>query len=90
MALRRRCLRTRLLPEHVVRQLAAPVLLDGAHAHGRQLDERIARQLAHARLGHAEHLGELRVGLPLLQDELDDRPLLGGELVKGGHEQGEL
>ena len=85
-----RCLGTRLLPEHVVGELTAPVLLDRAHAHGRQLHERIARQLAHARLGHAEHLGELRIGLALLQDELDDRPLLSGELVKGGHEQGEL
>ena len=90
MPLRGRCLGTRLLPEHVVGELAAPVLLDRAHAHGRKLDERIARELAHARLGHTEHLGELRVGLALLQDELDDRPLLGGELVKGGHEQGEL
>ena len=26
----------------------------------------------------------------LLQDELDDRPLLCGKLVEGGHEQGEL
>ena len=90
MALGRRRLGPRLLAEHVVGELAAPVLLDGPDADRRQLDERVTGELAHAPLGHAEHLRELLVGLPLLQDELDDRPLLGGKLVEGGHEQGEL
>ena len=66
-----------LLAEHVVGELAAPVLLDAAHAHRGELDERVARELAHARLGHAEHVRELVVALPLLEHELDDRPLLG-------------
>ena len=57
-----------LLPEDVVGELAAPVLLDAAHAHRRELHERVARKLAHARLRHAEHVRELGVGLPLLKD----------------------
>ena len=74
-----------LLAEHVVGELAAPVLLDPAHADRGELDERVAGELAHARLGDAEHVGELVVVLALLEHELDDRPLLVGELVEGGH-----
>ena len=85
MALRGGGLGSGLLAEHVVGELAAPVLLHAAHAHGRQLHERVARQLAHARLRHAEHVRELGVGLPLLKDELDDRPLLGRQLIERGH-----
>jgi hypothetical protein len=89
MAARGRDLRPRLLAEHVVGQLAAPVLLDAAGADRGQLDERVAGTLANARLGDAEHVGELVVALALLQDELEDGPLLVRELVEGGHEQGE-
>ena len=78
-------LRAGLLAEHVVGQLAAPVLLDPAHAHRGELDQRVARELPHARLGHVEHLGELVVGLPLAEHELDDRPLLRRKLVERGH-----
>ena len=78
-----------LLAEHVVGELAAPLLVHAAGGDGSELHEGVARQLAHARFGHAEPLGELRVALPALQHELDDRPLLGGELVEGGH-RGEL
>ena len=85
MALRGGGLRPGLLAEHVVGELAAPVLLDPAHAHGRQLDERVARQLADPPLGQVQHVGQLAVRLSLTQDELDDRPLLGRELLEGGH-----
>ena len=74
-----------LLSEHVVGELAAPVLLDRRGAHRGELHQRVARQLAHPRLGHAEHVGQLFVALALPEHELDDRPLLGGELVEGGH-----
>ena len=90
MALRRGRLGPGLLPEHVVGELAAPVLLDAAHAHRRQLDERVAGELAHPPLGQFSMSDELVVGLPLAENELDDRPLLGRELVEGGHLQGEL
>ena len=79
-----------LLAEHVVGELAAPVLLDPAHADRRQLDERVAGALAHARLGDAEHVRELVVALALLEHELDDRPLLVRQLIESGHEQAEL
>jgi hypothetical protein len=46
-----------------------------------------ARELAHARLGQVQHVGELVVGLPLAQYELDDRPLLRRKLVERGHVQ---
>ena len=65
-----------LLAEDVVGQLAAPVLLDPAGAERREVNEGVAGALAHARLGHVEHLGELLVALALLQDELDDGALL--------------
>jgi hypothetical protein len=90
MALRRRRLRARLLAEDVVRQLTAPVLLHAPGAHGSELDQRVARELAHARLGHPEHARELLVALPLLENELYDRPLLRRELVERGHVQAEL
>ncbi len=67
---------TGLLAEHVVGQLPAPVLLDAAGAQRRKIDERVARQLAHAALGQVEHAGELVVALALLDNELDDRALL--------------
>ena len=85
MALRGGRLGPGLLAEHVVGELAAPVLLDPADGHGRQLDERVARQLAHPPLGQIQHVGQLAVRLSLTQDELDDRPLLGRELLEGGH-----
>ena len=90
MAARGGRLGARLLAEHVVGELAAPVLLDAARADRGELDERVAGPLAHARLGHAEHVRELVVALALLEDELDDRPLLVRELIESGHEQGEL
>ena len=69
-------LRAGLLAEHVVGELAAPVLLDPARGDGGEIHERVARELAHAGLGEAEHVGQLAVALPLLEDQLDDRPLL--------------
>ena len=83
-------LRARLLAEHVVRELAAPVLLDSAGAHGGQVHEGAARELAHPLLGQAEHVGQVVVALLLLQDELDDRPLLRGKLIESGHGRAEL
>ena len=85
VAARRGQLGTGLLAEHVVGELAAPVLLDPARADRGQLHEGVARAFAHPRLGDAEHLGQLVVALALLEHELDDRPLLVGELIEGGH-----
>ena len=85
VAARCRQLGAGLLAEHVVGELAAPILLDPAHADRRELDERVAGALPHARLGDAEHVRELVVALALLQDELDDRPLLVGKLIESGH-----
>ena len=79
-----------LLAEHVVGELAAPVLLDAAHADRRQLHERVAGALANALLGNAQHVRELVVALALLEHELDDRPLLVRQLIESGHEQAEL
>ena len=64
-----------LLPQHIVGELAAPVLLDAARADRRQLDQGVAGELAHAPFGHAEHVGQLVVALALLEHELDDRAL---------------
>ena len=50
-----------------------------------ELEQRRLGQRPDALGGHAEHLAELLVALPLLEDELDDRPLLCGELVERGH-----
>ncbi len=90
MAARGGGLRAGLLAQDVVGELAAPVLLDPARRDGGEVHEGIARQLAHAHLGEAEHVGQLAVALPLLEDQLDDRPLLVGELVESRHLQGEL
>ena len=57
---------------------------------GGEVDEGVARELAHAGLREAEHVGQLVVALPLLEDQLDDRPLLVRQLVESGHMQGEL
>jgi hypothetical protein len=81
-------LRAGLLAEDVVRQLSAPIFLDPAGAYGGQIDERVAGQLAHPPLGHAEQVGQLVVALALLKHELDDRPLLIGKLVERGHKTG--
>ena len=78
-----------LLAEHVVGDLPSPV---GVHAGGGgrgEVAERIARQFADARGGHAEHSRQLVVGLSAPDDELEDRPLLGRKLVESGHKQGE-
>ena len=90
VTLRRRRLRPDLLPEHVVHELATPVLLNALRADGSELHERIAGELAHARFRHAEHPGELLVRLSLLEDKLNDRALLSGELIEGGHRNREL
>jgi hypothetical protein len=79
-----------LLVEQVVAQLAAPVVVHGGGRHGGEAHQGVARELSHPRGGHPEHLPELVVALPLLQDELDDRPLLGRELVEGGHKRGKI
>ena len=83
-------LRARLLAEHVVRELPAPVLLDAPGAHRRQVHEGPARELAHPLLGQAEHAGQVVVALLLLQHELDDRPLLRRKLIESGHGRAEL
>ena len=66
-----------LLAEHVVGELAAPVRVDAARADGASSTSASRASSRTRGLGHAEHVGELVVGLPLLEDELDDRPLLG-------------
>ncbi len=48
---------------------------------------RRARARARA-LGNLEHIGERVVRAAALHDQLDDRPLLGGKLVQGGHRSG--
>jgi hypothetical protein len=68
VALRGGGLGARLLTEDIVGELAAPVLLDASHAHGCELDERVARQVAHARFRHPEHVRQLGICLALLED----------------------
>ncbi len=79
-----------LLAEDVVGELAAPVLVDGGGGRRSELDESGLGELADAILGHPQHLGQLLVGLPPLEDELDYCPLVGGELLEGGHAGAEL
>ena len=90
MPARRGALGARLLAEEVVGYLPAPVRVDAGNATRREVDERFARELAHAGGRHAEHRGEVVVGLAPLDDELEDRPLLGGKLVEGGHAERRL
>jgi hypothetical protein len=89
MAARGSGLRPGLLAEQVVGHLAAPVVLHPAGGGRREVGEGVARQVAHAGRAHAERLGQVLVGLPALQHELDDRPLVGRELVEGRHVQPE-
>ncbi len=74
-----------LLAQHVVGQLAAPVLLHGAGAQRRQVHQCVARKLAHARLGHVEHPGKLVVALAAPEHELHDGALVLGKLIEGRH-----
>ena len=74
-----------LLPEHVVRQLAAPLRIHELSRVRREFGQRVARQLAHAGGRKIEHLADLVIAAALAQDDLDDRPLVRSQLVKGGH-----
>jgi hypothetical protein len=81
----RRLLAARLLAEHVVGDLAAAVGLDPVGAGGRERDQRVARKLAHPGARDVEHVRELVVRAPAREHEVDDRPLLRGQLVQGRH-----
>ena len=78
-----------LLPEQVVSHLTAPIGIHSLGGGGSEVAERLARQLAHAGGSHPEQGGQLGVTLAPTDDELENCPLLGGKLVKSGHEQGE-
>ena len=85
MTARGRGLGAALLTEHVVGELPAPILLHAARAQRREIEQGVARQLAHTRLRHVEHPGQLVVPLAAPEHELDYRALLLGELVEGRH-----
>ena len=74
-----------LLAEDVVRELAAPVLVHAACGDGGELYQGVAGQLAHARLGHRERVGDGGVVLAALEQQLDNGALLRGKLFERGH-----
>src|SRR4051794_7420482 len=78
-------LRSCLLPKDVIGKLAAPLGVDELGRVRSESGQRLTRQLAHAGGRKIEHLPDLLVALVLPQDDLDDRPLVGRELVKRGH-----
>jgi 1,4-dihydroxy-2-naphthoyl-CoA hydrolase len=75
----------RLLPEHVIGELAAPCRIDELGRERRKLSQRLTRELAHAGVRKIEHLADLLIAPVLSQDDLDDRPLVLSQLVKRGH-----
>jgi hypothetical protein len=74
-----------LLAEDVVGHLVAPVGIDALGGVGSELGKRVARQLADPRRRHVEHVRQRVVGASALEDELDDRALVGWELIECGH-----
>ncbi len=75
----------RLLAQQVVAQLLAPVLGDRGAAGGRQCVQRGVGAGADGVVGNAQQAREIAVGLALLEQELQDRALVGGEGVETGH-----
>ena len=83
--LRGRRLGAGLLAEDVIGELAAPVGVDLGGGDRGQRHKSRAGELTNTILGKAEELGQVVVALASLKEELDDRPLVLGELIEGRH-----
>ena len=81
---------TGLLAKDLVGHLTAPLRVHELSRGGRQLAQRFACQFAYAGGRKIEHLPDLLVALVLPKDDLDDRALIGSQLVKRGHRTREV
>ena len=86
---RRRALALVLLTEQVVADLVAPVLAEIVGVLGTQRGQRVVRARLDGGAFDLQHVGDLSVALALLEQELEDRALIGWELVEAGHAERE-